>query len=187
MGQLEEHFIGELLVLEVRRLERLEEVEVEIPWRLGGGSFIGCAKEEVAPACDLVLSPFDLVFPNLVAPDVGRLIGAFQHTGQGVEVVLVQLRIGERVGLVLNLGVVVDGLLQVEVILVVLRVVRDELPAHRLHDFFEARFHGGSQEVAGLLRDRGDTGTGRSEVLRRSGRSWPGCRRSSADGSTGRG
>ena len=50
----------------------------------------------------------------------------------------------------------VDGLLEVEVILVVVRVVRDELPAHRLHDFLQARFHGGSQEIAGLLRDRGE-------------------------------
>jgi len=34
MGQLEEDFIGELLILEVRRLERLEEVEVEVSWWL---------------------------------------------------------------------------------------------------------------------------------------------------------
>jgi hypothetical protein len=51
----------------------------------------------------------------------------FQHSGQGVEVVLVQLRIGERFGLVLDLGVVVDGLLKVQIILIVVGVVRDEL------------------------------------------------------------
>jgi hypothetical protein len=61
-----------------------------------------------------VFSPLDLVFPNLVAPNVG-LVGALQHTGQGVEVVLVQLRLGERVRLVLDFGVVVDGFLQVQV------------------------------------------------------------------------
>ena len=163
--QLEEDFIGELLVLEVRRLERLEEVEVEVPWRLGRGPLVGCAEEQVAPARDLVFPPLDLVFPNLVAPDVGRLIGQFQHTGQGVEVVLVEVRVGERVRLVLDFGVVVDGLLQVQVILVVLRVVRDELPAHRLHDFLEARFHRGAQEVAGLLRDRGEQAQAVLELL----------------------
>ena len=153
--QLEEDFIGELLVLEVRRLERLEEVEIEVPWRLGSGPFVGCAEEQISPAGDLVFPPFDLVFPNLVAPNVGWQIGQFQHTGQGVEVVLVELRIGERVGLVLNFGIVVDGLLEVEVVLIVLRVVRDELPAHRLHHFLQARLHGGAQEIAGPLRDRG--------------------------------
>ena len=156
MRQFEKDFIGELLVLEVRRLERLEEVEVEVPWRLRRRTLVGCAEEQVAPAGDLVVPPLDLVFPNLVAPDVGRQVGQFQHTGQGVEVVLVKVRVGQRFGLVLDFGVVVDGLLQVQVILVVLRVVGDELAADRLHDLLEAGFHRRPQEVAGLLRDRGE-------------------------------
>ena len=69
-----------------------------------------------------MLPPLDLVLPDLVAPDVG-LVGAFQDTGQGVEVILVELRVGERVDLVLDLGVVVDRLLEVEIVLVVVRVV----------------------------------------------------------------
>ena len=128
LGQLEEDLIGELLVLVMGRLERLQEVEVEVPRRLCGGPLVGGAEEEIAPAGDLVFPPLDLMFPDLVAPDVG-LVGTLQDTGQGVEVVLVELRVGERVGLVLDLGVVVDGLLKVEVILVVVRVVRDELTA----------------------------------------------------------
>ena len=85
MRQLEEDLIGEFLILEVRRLERLEEVEVEVPWRLGRRTLVGCAEEQVASAGDLVFPPLDLVFPNLVATDVRCMVGQFQHTGQGVE------------------------------------------------------------------------------------------------------
>src|SRR5690606_34817884 len=85
MDELEEDLIGELLVLEVRRLKRLEKVQVEVPWRLGRGPLVGCAEEEIASAGNFVFPPLDLVFPNLVAPDVGRQVRQFQHTGQGVE------------------------------------------------------------------------------------------------------
>ena len=57
-----------------------------------------------------MLSPLDLMLPNLVAPNVG-LIGTFEHASKSVEVVLIELRFGECVCLVLNFGIVVDGLL----------------------------------------------------------------------------
>ena len=88
--------------------------------------------------------PLDLVFPNLVARDIRRLVGQFQHTDQCVKVVLIQLRVGESLGFVLDFGVMIDGLLKVQVVLVVLCVVRYELSAHRFHHFLETRFHCGS-------------------------------------------
>ena len=130
----------------------MQEVEVEVPRRLCGGPLVGGSEEEIAPPGDLVFPPLDLVLPDLIAPDVG-LVGTLQDTGQGVEVVLVELGVGERVGLVLDLGVVVDRLLKVEVVLVVVRVVRDELTRHRLRDFLEAGLDGGPQEITGPLRE----------------------------------
>jgi hypothetical protein len=115
LRRLEKYLVRELLVGVVGRLERLQEVQVEVPRRLRRGPLVGGSEEEVAPASDLVLPPLDLVLPDLVAPDVS-LVGAFQDAGERVEVVLIELGVGKRVGLVLDLGVVVDRLLKVEVI-----------------------------------------------------------------------
>jgi len=60
-----------------RRLERLKKVEVEVARRHRSRPLVGCAEEQVAPASDFVLAPFDFVFPNLVSADVGRQVGQF--------------------------------------------------------------------------------------------------------------
>jgi hypothetical protein len=75
--QLEKDLVRELLVVEVRRLERLEEVEVEITRRLGRRAIVGCTEEEIAPASDLVFPPLDLVLPDLMTRDVRGLIDQF--------------------------------------------------------------------------------------------------------------
>src|SRR5947209_20102061 len=81
VGQFEENFISELLIIEVRRFERLEKVKIKIPWWLSCRTLIRCSEKQVSPACDLVLSPFNFMLPNLVSPNVGREIGQFQYTG----------------------------------------------------------------------------------------------------------
>ena len=39
--QAEEQFLGFLLIFEMRCIIGLDEIKVEIPWRNGGGAFIG--------------------------------------------------------------------------------------------------------------------------------------------------
>src|SRR5208337_5630069 len=113
--------------------------------------------------------PLDLMLPDLIAPDVG-LVGTLQGTGQSVEVIAVKLGVGERVGLVLDLGVVVDGLLKIEVVLVVVRVVRDELTSHRLRDFLHTGLYRGPQEITGPFgKHRAEQEYAVSQLFRR----WP--------------
>ena len=88
--ELEEHLVGFLFVLVVRRIMGLNEVEVEVPRRLGRGTFVGRAEEQVAAPVCLTLSPFDFVFPDLVAGDVGPFVGP-HHAGECGEVVAVEL------------------------------------------------------------------------------------------------
>jgi hypothetical protein len=63
------------LVAEARRLERLDEVDVEVALGLRRGPVVGGAEEQVAVALDAVILPLDLVLPDLVAGDVGGLVG----------------------------------------------------------------------------------------------------------------
>jgi uridylate kinase len=56
-----------LLVAEARRLERLDEVDVEVALGLGGGPIVRGAEEQVAVAVDAAVLPLDLVLPDLVA------------------------------------------------------------------------------------------------------------------------
>src|SRR5207249_5263512 len=117
VGELEENLVGEFLVFEMGWLERLEEVQVEVPRWLGRGPLVGSPEEKIASTGNFVFPPLDLVFPNLVARDIRRLVGQFQHTDQCVKVVLIQLRVGESLGFVLDFGVMIDGLLKVQVVL----------------------------------------------------------------------
>jgi hypothetical protein len=61
---------GLVLVAETRRLEGLDEVDVEVALGLGRGPIVRRAEEQVAVAFDAALLPLDLVLPDLEAGDV---------------------------------------------------------------------------------------------------------------------
>ena len=70
--QPEEHLIGLVVVAEPRRLERLDEVDVEIALGLCRRPVVRGTEEQVAIALNAAILPLDLVLPDLVAGDVGR-------------------------------------------------------------------------------------------------------------------
>ena len=119
--QAQEQLVGFLLVLEMRRVKGLDEVEVEVPRRHGRGSFVGRAEEEVSLARGLALQPFELVLPDLVAGHIG-LVRALHDPFQGLVVVAVELRGVEALGPLFDQRVEVVGLLQVQIELAVVRV-----------------------------------------------------------------
>jgi hypothetical protein len=84
-----------VLVAEARRLEGLDEVDVEVPRRLGRRPVVGRAEEQVADALDAALLPLDLVLPDLEAGDVGGLVGPLHELADGAEVGAVQGIVGE--------------------------------------------------------------------------------------------
>ncbi len=88
--QAQEQLVGFLLVLEVRRVEGLDKVEVEVPRRHRRGALVGRAEEEVTLARGLALQPFELVLPDLVARHIG-LVGAFHDPPERLVVVAVEL------------------------------------------------------------------------------------------------
>src|SRR5271155_6146424 len=77
--QLEEDLVCLLLVLEIRRVERLKEIEVEVAWGLRGRSLVGSPKEQVTAAAGAPFAPLHLMFPDAVPGDVGRSIGVFEN------------------------------------------------------------------------------------------------------------
>ena len=162
--QAQEQLVGLLLVLEVRRIEGLDEVEVEVPRRHRRGALVGRAEEQVALARGLALQPFELVLPDLVAGDVG-LVGALHDPPERLVVVAVELRGIEALGPLLDQGVEVVGLLEVQVVLAVVRVGRDELPAHRLEDFPQDGLHLGEQVVGRIAAQFLDAGLEEAEAV----------------------
>jgi hypothetical protein len=80
------------------------------------------------------------VLPDLVAGDVG-LVGALHDPFQGLVIVTVELCVIESHGAILDEGIEVVGLFQVEVILAVVRVGRDELTTHRLMNLPQDYLH----------------------------------------------
>jgi hypothetical protein len=68
--EAEENLVGLALVLEFRRVEGLDEVDIEVALRLGRRAVVGRAKEQVAVALGVPVLPFDLVLPDLLARDV---------------------------------------------------------------------------------------------------------------------
>ena len=119
--QSQEQLVGFLLILEVRHVEGLDKVDVEIPRRYNRGAFVGRAEEQVSKTRGLALQPFEFVLPDFVAGDVG-LVGALHDPFQGLVVVTVELRGIETFGPLLDQGVEIVGLLEVQVVLAVVRV-----------------------------------------------------------------
>ena len=139
-AQVEEDLVRRLLVPEVRRVVGRDEVEVEVARRHRRGPLVRRPEEQVSLARRPAPAPFELVLPDPVAGDVG-LVGALHHPPQGVVVVAVQPRRIEALGPLLDQGVEVVALLEVEVVLAVVRVRRNELPADRPVDLPEHRLY----------------------------------------------
>ena len=153
--QLEEDLVGLLLVLEVGRVERLQEIEIEVACGLRGRALVRSAEEQVPASARAPFPPLDLVLPNAIAGDVGRGIRVFEdHAPQRVEVVAIQLRVAEGLGSLLDEGVEIDILLQVEEVLAVFLVEAEELAAHRPQQLLQHRLDQRAEE-AGVLFGNG--------------------------------
>src|SRR5690606_7662098 len=148
LRQPEEDFVGLALVLEIRRFKRLDEVDVEVAWRLSRGPFVGGAEEEITAAARLALAARELVLPDAVAGDVGRRLRVLEHdAAQTIEVVAIELGVAQRLRPLFDERVEVDILLEVEVVLAVLTVEREKLTADGLHDLAEHGLDGGLEEL----------------------------------------
>src|SRR5271165_4511084 len=77
--QLEEDLVRLLLIFEIRSVERLKEIEIEISWGLRGGPLVGRPEEKVATATGARFAPLDLVFPDSVSGDVGGSIRVLEN------------------------------------------------------------------------------------------------------------
>ena len=121
-GQVEEDLVGLLLVIEPRRLVRLDEIEIEVARRHRRGPFVRRAEEEITLARRLACPPFELVFPDEITGNVGLVVPLPNRLPQGIVVVAVQPRRVETLGPLLDQSIEVVGLLEVEVVLAVVRV-----------------------------------------------------------------
>jgi len=78
----------------------------------------------------LSIPPLDLVLPDAIARHVRSCVGVLEHNAaESVEIVAVQLRVVERLSLLLDEGIEVDILLEVDEVLAVLRVEGEKLSA----------------------------------------------------------
>src|SRR5205823_3093991 len=116
------------LIREDGRIVRLDEVEVEVPRRLGGRSLVRGAEEEIATPSRSAFSPLDFVLPDVVARDVLRRCRVLEDDLlERVEVVLVELRIRQTFRLQINQRLEIDVLLEVDEVLAVVAVEGQEL------------------------------------------------------------
>ena len=143
--EAEEHLIGLQVVSEVRGVVRLQEVDVEVPWRLCRRALVRGAHEQVATAGRVLGSPVELVGPDAVPGDVG-VVALFEHRLEGTEVGLVQPVVIEGGRTLFDALVVVDVLADVEVRLSVVVVSGDELPRDGADDVIDNRLDRRPQE-----------------------------------------
>ena len=129
-GESKEHLVRLFLVPIMRRIVRLDKVQVEVARRDRSGPLVGCPEEQVAPPRCVTFAPLQFVLPDAVAADVCR-VRALQHALERLVVVAVELGLIECFGALLDQGIVIVGLLEVEVVLPVIGVGRDELAAYR--------------------------------------------------------
>ena len=144
--QAQEDFVSLLLVFEVWRFKWLDEIDVEIPRRNGRGTFVGCAEEKIPQTGCLTFQPFQFVLPNFVAGSIG-LIGTLHDPSQGFVVVAVELGCIETFSPLFDQSIEVIGLLEIEIVLPIIRVGGDELPADGLMDFPQNGLHLGEQVI----------------------------------------
>jgi len=139
--QTQEHLVRFLFVLEVRWVERLDEIEIEVPGRYGGGSLVGCAEKEIALARGFSVQPFQFVLPDPVTRHVGWTVRDFHDALQGFVIVAIELCGVEAFSSFLDQGVEVIRFLEVKVVLPVVVVGGDELPAYGFMDLPQDGFH----------------------------------------------
>ena len=75
--QAEEDFIGLVVIAVFRRLERLDEVDVEITFGLCCWPVVWRTEKQVPVALYAAILPLDLILPDLVPSDVSRLIRSY--------------------------------------------------------------------------------------------------------------
>ena len=148
--QAEENLVVDLVVLEARRIVGLDEVEVKVPLRHGGGALVGSAEKEVAGTGSLVLLPNQFVLPDLVAGHVGGVL-TFHDPLERLVVEAVELSLTQAFGPLVDQGVEIVGLFQVQIELTVVGIEGDELAADRFVDLAQDRFHMGLQVLVGLV------------------------------------
>ncbi len=142
------HFVRLLLILEVRRIEGLDEIKVKIPRGNGSRTFVGRTEKEISLTRGLALQPLQLVFPDLVTGDVGP-VRTLHDPFQGLVVITIELRSIQALCPFFDQRVEVVGLFQVEVELPVVGVRGDELPADRPVDLTQDSLYVGEQVVEG--------------------------------------
>ena len=145
-AKTKEQLVGLFLILETGRLEGLHEIQVKIPWRRGGGTLVGRAEEQIAPARRLALQPGQFMFPDVIARHIG-VVFTFHQLPEGYVVVAIQLEFVQGFGALLDQRVVVISFRQIQVILVVALIRGDELAAHGAMDFMQHCRHLGKQIV----------------------------------------
>ena len=152
-SELEEDLISSHLALvfgrRLIRVKRLEEIEVEIPLWNCGRTFVGCPEKEIASAGRLALEPFQFMLPDAVPGDV-RLIDALHGPLERFVIVAIKRRGIETFSTFFDERVVIVGLFEVEVVLAVIRIGRDELATDGPADFPQDRFYRESKSSAGM-------------------------------------
>ena len=123
--QPEEHLVRPGLAAETRRLKRLNEIDVEVAFGLRRRPIVRGAEKQIAVAIDAVILPLDLVLPDLMAGDVRRLVRALHQLADRAVIGAVERVVRQSLGALLDLGVVIDVLLQIEVVLFGIRRFRD--------------------------------------------------------------
>ena len=148
--QAEEDLVTGLVILELGRIVGLDEIEVEVPLRHGGGALVGSAEEKVADTGGLAFLPGQFMLPDLVTAHIGGVL-AFHDPLERLVVEAVELSLAEAFGPLVDQGVEIVGLFQVEIELVVVRIEGDELAADGFVDLAQDGFHMGLQVLVGFI------------------------------------
>ncbi len=128
----------------------MNEIDIEIPLRHGGGAFVGSAEKEVAGTGGLVLLPDQFVLPDLVASHVGGIL-AFHDPLERLVIEAVELSLAQTFGPLVDQGVEVVGLFQVQIELAVVGIEGDELAADGFMYFSKNGFNMSLQVFFGLI------------------------------------
>src|SRR5262249_47060554 len=112
----------------------LDEIEIEIAWWHRCGSLIGRSKEQVSPTRSLALAPLQLMLPNAIAANIS-LVRALHHSSQRIVVISIESHCVEALGALLNQRIKVVSFFQIEVILLIIPIRGNELPAYRSVNF----------------------------------------------------
>ena len=115
--QAEEDLISLGVIPEPRWFERLNEVDVEVSLRLGRRPIIRRPKKEIPAALDTALLPLDLVLPDLMPGHVGCVVSPLHKLTDRAVVSSIERIVGQSLRTLLDLGIVIDVLFQIEIVL----------------------------------------------------------------------